>query len=353
MSIMNQILVPTDFSRNSSSALNYACDLVRQSQGEMHIIHVLPETEKEKERSAIGHLERLGSMLDARGKLPSGTHRQVLSGKPAKTITQYAKNHDIDLIVMGTHGRTGLAHLTMGSVAEKVMRDATCPVLVFGPSDGVDISLNRAAICLASELGNGLEISKEDGFTKMLHWLTEQLHISATAAMLMLDELEERTGFNGKMAVGFLPRASTCSPSQLRKPPTFYQINPPWIWFREPEKCERPTSTSTRSAPIKIWSGSVSTANWSEYCRMTRDVTEHLVNQFKNLANLDISDPFHIKEGRLRMPTKNSDLDIRITIVPVAGGEAIAIPITRSGQITAQTGSIGFVKPGAWRKSAR
>jgi general secretion pathway protein E len=325
MSIMNQILVPTDFSHNSSSALNYACDLARQSAGAMHIIHVLPESDSENERDAVGHLERLGSMLDARAKLPTITHRKVLSGKPARTITQFAKDHDIDLIVMGTHGRTGLAHLTMGSVAEKVMRDATCPVLVFGPGDGVDVSLNRAAICLASELGNGLKISKEEGFTKMLQWLTEQLRISSTAAMLMLDELEERHWIQWKDGRWIFTKGIDVLAEPTSEAPSFLSNQPALDLV---QRARRMRATDIHIDPIGSDENLVRfriDGQLSEYCKMTRDVTEHLVNQFKNLANLDISDPFHIKEGRIRMPTNHSDLDIRITIVPVAGGEAIAV----------------------------
>ena len=59
----------------------------------------------------------------------TGVAHEVLTGPAASEIVEYARSHDMDLIVMGTHGRRGLSHLLMGSVAERVLRTAHCPVL--------------------------------------------------------------------------------------------------------------------------------------------------------------------------------------------------------------------------------
>lgn len=342
MTVLNQILVPTDFSRNSSSALNYACDLARQSHGKMHILHVLADDQAENQREVVQHLERLGSMLDARAQLSVETNRQVLTGKPAKRITEFAKDHDIDLIVMGTHGRTGLAHLTMGSVTERVMRDASCPVLVFGPSDGVDISLNRAAIFLASEIGDGLESSKEEGFTRMLQRLADQLHIPTTTAMLIMDELVERSWIQWQDGKWRFTKGVEVFAEPAFGVPGFTS-NQPAIDLVH--RARQMRATDIHIDPAAVDENQVRfriDGKLIEYCHMTRDVTDHLVNQFKNLANLDISDPFHIKEGRVRMPAEHSDLDVRLTTVPVAGGEAVAIRMLDRSQVFLSVDSLGF-----------
>lgn len=144
---LKRILLPTDFSEYSGAARDYACSLVEKFNAELHVLHVLqdlvamaPEPGmafpppgdylKELEASAKLALEK----LPADG-LPAGfkVERSLKHGSPFLEIIRYAKEQGIDLIVMGTHGRTGLAHVLLGSVAEKVVRKSPCPVLTVRP----------------------------------------------------------------------------------------------------------------------------------------------------------------------------------------------------------------------------
>ena len=75
---------------------------------------------------------------------------QVLVGSAPKKIVEYANDHDVDIIVMGTHGRGGLAHFLMGSVAERVVRTAPCPVLTVRDSQTVRVSTSAEAIAAAT-----------------------------------------------------------------------------------------------------------------------------------------------------------------------------------------------------------
>ena len=82
-------------------------------------------------------LREARTRLDQRGVTPEPgvtVHRDVLFGHNARTIAEYAASRDIDLIVMGTHGRTGVAHVLLGSVAERLVRTASCPVLTVRPA---------------------------------------------------------------------------------------------------------------------------------------------------------------------------------------------------------------------------
>jgi len=72
---------------------------------------------------------RIGERLSANDRTVFGATGEVLFGSGARCIVDYATEHDIDLIVMGTHGRTGMSHLLMGSVAERVVRTAPCAVM--------------------------------------------------------------------------------------------------------------------------------------------------------------------------------------------------------------------------------
>lgn len=140
---LNNILVATDFGEASEAALNYGRDLARTYGSSLHVLHTaddvmirfaaegamafLPELQTEVENSARHRIDALVTDEDRtqlRAKTVVGT-----SLSPADTIVQYATEHGIDLIVMGTHGRKALAHLLMGSVAERVVRTAPCPVL--------------------------------------------------------------------------------------------------------------------------------------------------------------------------------------------------------------------------------
>ncbi len=135
MATIREILVPTDFSRHSESAIGYATDLARQSSARLHVIHVMNGSAGGAGRSDLIRqaLERIGKSIGPEEELRLDTVKQVVEGDPYTAISKYAGDQGIDLIVMGTHGRSGLARLTLGSVTERVLRESPCPVLVVGP----------------------------------------------------------------------------------------------------------------------------------------------------------------------------------------------------------------------------
>jgi universal stress protein A len=142
MIAIKRILVPTDFSETAGVALDYARVLASAFAAKLDVIHVLedplpgwkppghvaaiPEIRTGMEQDARLQMDRVLSDADrARFRAELTT----LWGKPFVEIIRYAKEHGCDLIVMGTHGRGPLAHMVMGSVAERVVRHAPCPVL--------------------------------------------------------------------------------------------------------------------------------------------------------------------------------------------------------------------------------
>jgi nucleotide-binding universal stress UspA family protein len=132
------IVVATDFGGASNLALEYARTLAARFNADLRLLHVVetprpvgteiyvPEAMTVSEH-AIADGQRLMSHTLATLK-SEPVVGQVLVGTPAQKIVEYADDHDVDLIVMGTHGRGGLAHMLMGSVAERVVRTAPCPV---------------------------------------------------------------------------------------------------------------------------------------------------------------------------------------------------------------------------------
>ena len=140
---IKSVLVPTDFSDASEAALNYGKSMAEAFGASLHLVHVMedllahawaaevyvasaPNLREEIERESRLRLE---TMLPEADRERMHARVALLAGSPFIEIIRYAKANDIDLIVMGTHGRGPIAHMLLGSVAEKVVRKSPCPVL--------------------------------------------------------------------------------------------------------------------------------------------------------------------------------------------------------------------------------
>lgn len=142
MVTLKNILVATDFSEPSGVALNYGRDLARSYNARLHVLSVvedmmmryspevsyaMPQMQKDFEDAAWRELNKLVTDDDRR---TLAIQPLVLTGiNVAETIVRYARENAIDLIITGTHGRGVVKHFLMGSVAERVVRSAPCPVL--------------------------------------------------------------------------------------------------------------------------------------------------------------------------------------------------------------------------------
>ena len=143
---IKRILLPTDFSTHSAAAMKYACELAMRFDAELHLLHTLevhlastpgfgmglalPQYIQESRAAAE---KALATVLDPQWSAGRAVVHAVVEGSPKVEIVRYARTHEIDLIVLATHGRSGLAHLIIGSVAENVVRTAPCPVLTVRP----------------------------------------------------------------------------------------------------------------------------------------------------------------------------------------------------------------------------
>ena len=145
MILLNSILVAFDFSDTSRSALTYGENLARAFGGRLHVLHVAdvistsaaqfyPEGPGEPEAKATElAMHQLRELLAADRVDAQAAVR--VAPAPAHEIVEYAKSIHADVIVVGTHGRSGVSRLLMGSVAEHVVRAAPCPVLVVRPNE--------------------------------------------------------------------------------------------------------------------------------------------------------------------------------------------------------------------------
>jgi universal stress protein A len=146
---LRRILVPTDFSKSSGNALTYAVAFAEKFAAEIHLLHVvqdlalfIPEAVlvapapappvEQFAAAARAALERAIADLQRPGLT---VHPEVVEGTPYEEIVRFARERDVDLIVIGTHGRSGLAHILLGGVTDKVVRRAPCPVLTVRPHE--------------------------------------------------------------------------------------------------------------------------------------------------------------------------------------------------------------------------
>lgn len=140
------ILAPSDFSHHSEAAIKSAFELAEQFGATLHLVHVLaepvsaiapepmivasqpPEFYQESETACINALQQVADKFNA-GQVK--VQKAALWGSPVESVLEYASRNPIDLIMISTHGRTGLSHILMGSVAESIIRNAPCPVLTY------------------------------------------------------------------------------------------------------------------------------------------------------------------------------------------------------------------------------
>jgi nucleotide-binding universal stress UspA family protein len=163
---ITHILVPTDFNPASDAALAVAKDLAAKYGARLSLLHVVtnpqatgvwtpdvyvPASPQTQERFLREARERLQNAVTAEERARFRVTIEAEIGAVAEKIRDFAREQHVDLIVMGTHGRTGLTHLFLGSVAERVLRSAPCPVLTTRaevespPSAGVGASARVAA----------------------------------------------------------------------------------------------------------------------------------------------------------------------------------------------------------------
>lgn len=146
MALFHRILVPVAFDASTAAALDLACALARELDATVDLVHVIDVPESARadletwaavttSRAYVGDYRggaeaKLRLLADELGpSLPRPAATHVVAGDPASTIVDHARKHGHDLIVMGAHGRRGIARVFLGSVAERVTRRADCAVL--------------------------------------------------------------------------------------------------------------------------------------------------------------------------------------------------------------------------------
>jgi nucleotide-binding universal stress UspA family protein len=135
MAMLKSILAPTDFSDLSANGVRYACQLAKEMGAALIIFNVvvLDESNAVNKREIEQHKKRLEEFVTekvADAGVGLKVRQMVDAGQPFGAIVDCAEKEGVDLIVMSSHGRSGLSRMLIGSVTDKILRGASCPVLV-------------------------------------------------------------------------------------------------------------------------------------------------------------------------------------------------------------------------------
>ena len=199
---IKNILFPTDFSRCAVQALDHALFLAKYCQARLHIIHALvlhqddphnpayhfPDQKELHEKLGNIARESMGSNLRASKENSEEVRvitKELRGFTAAEVILRYADANDIDLIVMGTHGRRGLDYLFLGSVAREVVREASCPVYTIRESETAklpsQIDTILSPVDFSDHSGTAVSVAKEaaklyNAKLQLLHIIEDRIH---------------------------------------------------------------------------------------------------------------------------------------------------------------------------------
>jgi len=135
---VSKILVTTDFSEYSGEALDFGISIAEKYEAEIHLLHVVDTAGKSNADEEQNARKIMKTFVNEHIDESVWVLQAVRSGRPHDEIVRYAQMNGINLIVIATHGRTGISHAIMGSIAEKVVRHSPVPVLTVHPSTVIE-----------------------------------------------------------------------------------------------------------------------------------------------------------------------------------------------------------------------
>ncbi|MBW3600480.1 MAG: Flp pilus assembly complex ATPase component TadA, partial [Planctomycetes bacterium] len=361
MNDIRRILTPTDFCRAGDAALELACWLAEHFRAELHVLHAAPPRggfawgraeEEDRGQQARRRLDALPDPDRAAGLV---IHRDVREGPPAKVISEYAKEHEIDLIVMPAAARRDKQQSLDARVLEKVSLAAPCPVMGV-PELGSVITrslVEDGARALQRNFGNELRGEHAETRASLVNELAAALHLEEQFAQGLCGELEQRHVLVWSEPTPSTNGEPTDEGTQGGSPAGSWRIYPAALHLEDEEEGDDvlfPDETelsgdkapalnllrraiAARATDIHIdpcGGGEVRIrfridGHVEEFCRVHPHVGHPLVLQLMTMADINVTERFHPREGRLKLPGSFADWQVRITVAPVPGGDAVAL----------------------------
>lgn len=287
------ILVPLDIAAVSSQIAESAWNLAELYGAEVHFLHVSPRGMFSQDVSPDGReemlklLQGLTGLPQGEGAAPVPVQYQVRSGSPAREIVRYAEEYAADLIVMGTHGRTRLSHMMLGSVAEAVLHEAPCPVVIVPGNKGRGTSQEDTEAPLADNLARdepfasgGLEnVVEANRVVELLHratlWRATDVHLDPAAGA----RVRVRFRVDGRLRT---------------------------------------------------------------FCHLDQHIAAPLLMQVKLMSGFATTQSFEPQEGRLKLPATMGEMEVRVTLVPAFDGDAVALRLLKHETLPRPLSSLGM-----------
>ena len=194
------VLLATDGSDVASTAVEQGLSIAAQLDATVHVVSVLESDEQADEAARARRREIVEAVEDDAADRGIAAVTNVPTGDPGRTILEYADDNGIDLVVLGTHGRTGLQRWLMGSVATLVVREARCPVLTVN-ADVTDVAHDVEDVLLATDGRPGVETAVEygldlaDAYGATVHamYVVNDVHSRLNRVLEAFEEIGERS----------------------------------------------------------------------------------------------------------------------------------------------------------------
>lgn len=346
---ISRVLVPTDFGEVSTRALIYALDFAERLRAEVYLLHVMAEspsaTPNHHDRERYREVWQKLDLLPTPGEHPDlAITREVVHGVPADRIVRYAQERGVGLIVMGTRGRSGFAHLVMGSVAERVIRQAPCPVLAVQPARDRP-RLEAAAAALQTQFGGGVP---GESRAQMIRVLSESMGLADRDAQAVFDELRSEKVVVPTVPVegrvnGLEDSRWVIGPGRLGNSAVAAsdEVGPVLDLLRRALEAKASDLHIVPEGDHYVVQFRID-GRLEQYCPLHAEVAAPLLRQYRLLADLDIAEPFRPHEGRLQLPPSLAGVEVRITSIPVAGGEAVALRLQHSDKLMLPLDRLGL-----------
>jgi type II secretory ATPase GspE/PulE/Tfp pilus assembly ATPase PilB-like protein len=362
MNELHKILVACKFGNSNESVTRSASTLAEQHEAELHLLHVLTKKEQNghPQETIRRTKERLEQLLPPEQVMKLSCRWEVREGSTAKQIARYAQENAVDLIVLGSHDRTGFARLVGHDVADDVLKTAPCAVMVVPHHHATNpFSLIQVAEALQEEFGESLAEDRETARLQMRDVLVSRFDLSSDNADALLGQLE------AAKALAYGAEDESSDEDRADTADTVWRIRPQMVQDSEQQQIVTQVEQTTATTPALDLLQRAQTLRATDihidptgdgrysvrlridgrlehYCDLDADLAVHLLQQFKILGDLDIAEPFRPHEGRLRLPHSNSDCQVRITTSPVAGGESVCLRLQTRGTMFRPLDNLGL-----------
>lgn len=352
---VRQILLATDLGLDSHNALVMGHRLAKQLGARLHLLSVLPPRRDDwgavRERQLQLEQAMSGASLDGVEVLA-----EARLGRVDETIVEAARQHNVDLIMLGTRGRSRWTKAIAGSVAEQVIRSSHCPVIVVPPwhAPMASAPIDEAARRLSVEFGPGLVGAEKESRARMTAFLARTFEIGESDVAPLLTQLESagvvrwhevNTG-NGEVNRfwSIRPESPVLQPLDSLSPAP-HSEGPASVGLDLLRRAIQSRATDIHfdpAGPDQFLVRFRIDGRMQDFCRFDRAIAHSIIQQYKVLAELDIADPFKPQEGRLNLHTGFDGSEIRLTSAPVHAGQAVALRIFSGERLLKPIAGLGL-----------